>query len=134
MLVLLLFFCSGATALVYEVLWSKYLTFMLGSTVQAQTVVLAVFMGGLAIGNRIFGKRSKEVAEPLRSYAILELIIGTYAFFFPRIYRVADFLFVQVGSAVVDLPVLPLAVKLLVSVALLLPPTILMGGTLPLLA
>ena len=58
MLVPFLFFCSGATALVYEVVWSKYLTLMFGSTVQAQTVVLAVFMGGLALGNRLFGARA----------------------------------------------------------------------------
>ena len=54
-MILFLFFCSGATALVYEVVWSKYLSLMLGSTVQAQTVVLAVFMGGLALGNRLIG-------------------------------------------------------------------------------
>jgi len=41
----LLFFVSGATALIYEVVWSKYLSQMFGSTIQAQTVVLAVFMG-----------------------------------------------------------------------------------------
>src|SRR5262245_25141979 len=134
MLVLLLFFCSGATALVYEVLWSKYLTLMLGSTVQAQTVVLAVFMGGLAIGNRLFGKHSAATSEPLRGYAILELIIGAYGFFFPRIFKVADAAFITIGSAVVDAPVLPLLVKLLVCTLLLLGPTILMGGTLPLLA
>ena len=65
MIVLLLFFCSGATALVYEVLWSKHLSLMLGSTVQAQTVVLAVFMGGLALGNRLFGRRADAAANPL---------------------------------------------------------------------
>src|SRR6478672_2019934 len=108
MLVLLLFFCSGATALVYEVLWSKYLTLMLGSTVQAQTVVLAVFMGGLAIGNRIFGRRSGAIDEPLRIYGVLELIIGAYAFVFPRMFHLADLAFVKIGSAVVDIPLLPL--------------------------
>ena len=44
MLILFLFFCSGATALIYEVIWSKYLALLFGSTIQAQTVVLAVFM------------------------------------------------------------------------------------------
>ena len=58
MLILFLFFCSGATALIYEVVWSKYLALMFGSTIQAQTVVLAVFMGGLALGNRLFGGRA----------------------------------------------------------------------------
>jgi spermidine synthase len=134
MLVLLLFFCSGATALVYEVIWSKYLTLMLGSTVQAQTVVLAVFMGGLAIGNRLFGKYSASTAEPLRGYAILELIIGAYGFSFPRLFKIADAIFVTIGSGVVNAPVLPLLVKLFICILLLLAPTILMGGTLPLLA
>ena len=54
-MVLALFFGSGATALVYEVVWAKFLAQMFGSTIYAQTVVLAVFMGGLAAGNRIFG-------------------------------------------------------------------------------
>ena len=62
--VLLLFFCSGATALVYEVLWSKYLSLLLGSTVQAQTVTLAAFMGGLALGNRLFGNRADGHRQP----------------------------------------------------------------------
>jgi len=46
LLILFLFFCSGATALIYEVVWSKYLSLMFGSTIYAQTVVLAVFMAG----------------------------------------------------------------------------------------
>ena len=65
-LVLALFFCSGAAALVYEVVWSKFLGQMLGSTVQAQTVVLAVFMGGLALGNRLLGRRADALSRPLR--------------------------------------------------------------------
>src|SRR5688572_895119 len=126
MLVLLLFFCSGATALVYEVVWSRYLTLMLGSTVQAQTVVLAVFMGGLALGNRLFGKHSQEF-QPLRAYAIIELGIGLYAFLFPQFFRLADYAFVKGGSVVADTPVLPLLLKIFLSVVLLLGPTVLMG-------
>src|SRR4051812_5436816 len=134
MFVLLLFFCSGISALVYEVIWSKYLTLMLGSTVQAQTVVLAVFMGGLAIGNRIFGHKSRRVAEPLRLYGILELLIGVYAFLFPRLYNIGDAIFVKVGSGFAEAATLLFGLKLVLSVLLLLVPTILMGGTLPVLA
>src|SRR6185295_2252567 len=72
-LVLALFFCSGATALIYEVVWSKYLSQMFGSTIYAQTVVLAVFMGGLALGNRIFGGRSDALRQPLRAYGYIEI-------------------------------------------------------------
>ena len=73
MIVLLLFFCSGATALVYEVLWSKYLALLFGSTIQAQTVVLAVFMGGLALGNKLFGGRADRSPRPLVVYGGIEM-------------------------------------------------------------
>lgn len=134
MTVLLLFFCSGATALVYEVLWSKHLALLLGSTVQAQTVVLAVFMGGLALGNRLFGRRADTVANPLALYGRLELAIGLYAFFFPLLHRVADQLFIRAGAPLLDRPTALLALKGALSIGLLLGPTILMGGTLPLIA
>lgn len=134
MIVLLLFFCSGATALVYEVVWSKYLSLMFGSTIQAQTVVLAVFMGGLALGNRIVGSRADLLRQPLAVYGYLELAIGLYAFLFSWIYRLADGLFVAVGSRLLDHGSLLLMFKAVLSVGLLLGPTILMGGTLPLLA
>src|SRR5215468_7656682 len=95
--VLALFFCSGSTALVYEVVWSKYLSQMFGSTIQAQTVVLAVFMGGLALGNRFLGGRSDILQRPLRAYGFVEVGIGLYAFFFPSLYHFADGLFVSWG-------------------------------------
>jgi spermidine synthase len=132
--ILLLFFCSGATALVYEVVWSKYLAQMLGSTVQAQTVVLASFMGGLALGNRIFGARADRAAQPLAMYGYIEMAIGGYAFFFPQIYAAADWLFMTIGTPVREQETVLLVVKGGLSAALLLGPTILMGGTLPLVA
>src|ERR1044071_32905 len=98
MLVLLLFFLSGATALVYEVIWSKYLALMFGSTIQAQTVVLAVFMGGLALGNKIFGSRSDALARPLHAYGIIEILIGVYAFSFPWLHHTTDNVFVLFGT------------------------------------
>jgi spermidine synthase len=132
--VLLLFFVSGATALIYEVLWSKYLALMFGSTVQAQTVVLAVFMGGLALGNRIFGRRSAQLTQPLAAYGYIELAIGLYAFFFQSIYSVADRVFISVGSRFAENPAPLLFFKGLLAIGLLIVPTVLMGGTLPLLA
>lgn len=134
MTVLILFFCSGATALIYEVLWSKHLALMLGSTVQAQTVVLAVFMGGLALGNRIFGRRADAAANPLALYGKLEIAIGIYAFVFHLLHQAADKLFISTGTPLLDKPLGLLALKAVLSVALLLGPTILMGGTLPLIA
>jgi spermidine synthase len=132
--VLLLFFVSGATALIYEVLWSKYLALMFGSTVQAQTVVLAVFMGGLALGNRLFGKRCAKLKQPLAAYGYIELTIGLYAFFFQNIYSFADKIFVSIGSHLAENSGALLMLKGSLAIGLLLLPTVLMGGTLPLLA
>src|SRR5215510_1528927 len=134
MLVPFLFFCSGASALVYEVVWSKYLTLMFGSTIQAQTVVLAVFMGGLALGNRLFGARADKAPRPLAIYGYVELAIGLYAFFFNWFYKVADTVFISLGTDRLEHRALVLLLKGVLSVGLLLGPTILMGGTLPLLA
>src|SRR5581483_3564289 len=132
--VLFLFFCSGATALVYEVVWSKFLSLTFGSTIHAQTAVLAVFMGGLALGNRLFGRRADRWQRPVRAYGFVEIAIGLYAFAFPALHQLADQLFVRLGAGMVGRPHLLLAFKGGLSVALLLGPTLLMGGTLPLLA
>ncbi len=134
MLILLLFFCSGAMALVYEVLWSKYLALLFGSTIQAQTVVLAIFMGGLALGNRVFGARADRFKQPLAVYGYLESAVGLYAFFFSFIYRFADRIFTAAGTGLLEHPSRLLLLKGIVSTALLLGPTMLMGGTLPVLA
>ena len=133
-LVLGVFFCTGAAALVYEVLWTRYLTLMFGSTIQAQTVVLAVFMGGLALGNRWVGKWADRVVNPLLLYGYFEAAAGLYAFCFPWLYDAADRLFVLAGSRILDQSGLLLALKGLLSLGLLLGPTCLMGGTLPLLS
>ncbi len=133
-LVLGLFFASGATALVYEVVWSKYLALMFGSTIQAQTVVLAVYMGGLALGNRVFGGRSDILFQPLFAYGIVEIAIGVYAFSFPWLHPLADHVFVSVGTRWFGNSWALLTLKCALSVGLLLGPTLLMGGTLPLLA
>ncbi len=134
MVILLLFFFSGATALVYEVIWSKYLALLLGSTIQAQTVVLAVFMGGLALGNKLFSRRADTTPRPLVIYGCIEILIGLYASFFPLVYKVADGLFTIVGVKFLDHSGWLLLLKGIFSVVLLLGPTILMGGTLPVLA
>ena len=83
-MVLALFFGSGLTALVYEVVWSKLLAQMFGSTIYAQTVVLAVFMGGLALGNRIFGGWADGLRQPVKAYGVLEILIGSMLFYFPH--------------------------------------------------
>ncbi|MDD5141429.1 MAG: fused MFS/spermidine synthase [Verrucomicrobiales bacterium] len=133
-MVLALFFGSGATALVYEVVWAKFLAQMFGSTIYAQTVVLAVFMGGLALGNRIFGGWADGLRQPVKFYGLLEILIGVYAFLFPALERATDRIFIAAGMPIMEHAGWLLLLKAVLSTALLLGPTVLMGGTLPLLA
>ena len=124
----------GVTALIYEVIWSDYLTLIFGSTIQAQTVVLAVFMGGLALGNKLFGKFADRARRPLVIYGGIEIAIGLYAFFFSFLYKLAGDIFGPAGSGLLNHHVWLLCLNALLSALLLLGPTILMGGTLPVLA
>jgi spermidine synthase len=70
----LLFFLSGITGLVYEVLWAKYLSLLLGNTAQAHTIVLATFLGGLALGNAVLGpqadKATNHLAFPISEFGL----------------------------------------------------------------
>ena len=133
-MILFLFFCSGGAALVYEVIWSKYLALLFGSTIQAQTVVLAVFMGGLALGNKLFSRRADRARRPLVIYGGIELAIGLYALIFPLLYEGMGGIFTLLGAGLLRHAGWLLLLKGTLSVALLAGPTILMGGTLPVLA
>jgi len=134
MAILILFFYSGATALIYELIWSKYLALLIGNTIQSQTIVLAVFMGGLAFGNRIFGRLADRVRNPLAMYGWIEIAVGLYALLFHFLYRAADGIFSFLGSSILDHPAVLLLLKGVLGTVLLLAPTILMGGTFPILS
>ncbi|HYE33062.1 MAG TPA: fused MFS/spermidine synthase [Methylomirabilota bacterium] len=134
LLVPALFFCSGAAALVYEVIWSKYLGLIFGSTAQAQTTVLAVFMAGLALGNNFFGRIAHRQQVPLERYGYMEVGLGLWAFFFPQLYALGDSLFVAVGAPFLGSNTILLLIKGAISLLLLFAPTFLMGGTLPMMA
>ncbi len=134
-LIAVLFVVSGASGLVYQIAWFKYLSLFLGNTTYAQTIVLATFMGGLAIGASLWGRRSDRTKHPLKLYALLELAIGAYCLLYPWLIEILRSLFISLvlrtGLPSDSLTVLVL--KLLISILTLLFPTILMGGTLPVL-
>jgi spermidine synthase len=88
----------------------------------------------LALGNRLFGARADLLRQPLATYGYLEIAIGLYAFFFEYLYMAADAVFVAAGAPIVERSHLLLLLKGALAVGLLLGPTVLMGGTLPLLA
>ncbi|RLB13419.1 MAG: hypothetical protein DRG82_15735, partial [Deltaproteobacteria bacterium] len=135
-LIYLLFFLSGFCALVYEIIWMRRFAVSFGNTTYAVTVVLAAFMGGLAAGSRLFGLRADSQgrkAALLSYYGWMEITIGAYCLFFERLMQAQDEFLLWFYHAYDPSPTESLAVKFFLSVILLLVPTILMGGTLPVL-
>jgi len=130
-----LFVISGALGLIYQIVWFKYLSLFLGNTTYAQTIVLATFMGGLAIGSAWWGRMVDHAKHPLRLYALLEVGIGFYCLLYPRILELLKNAFISIVISA-QLPsdgTMVLLLKFLTSLCSLLIPTILMGGTLPIL-
>ncbi|MBH25586.1 MAG: hypothetical protein CMH57_14275 [Myxococcales bacterium] len=133
-LALVCFLTSGATGLLYEVVWSRYLGLLLGSTTYAHTIVLATFMAGLGLGNHLFGRVADRTASPLAAYGWMELGIGAYALLFPLIYPALTRLYLVVGGALGPDSAWVLPLKVVLGACSLLLPTTLMGGTLPMLS
>src|SRR5215210_6498671 len=85
-LLYLAFLVSGIAGLFYEKIWSRYLGLLLGHSAYAQVIVLIVFLGGMAFGAALVGRRSERVRRPWLSYAIVEIIIGLFGLAFHAIY------------------------------------------------
>src|SRR5688572_436949 len=129
-----LFVASGFAGLIYESVWTHYLKLFLGHAAYAQSLVLAVFMGGMAAGAAYCGRRSAKLANPLAAYAVVEAVIGLAALAFHPIFVAFtdwsyDALLPRLGNEW-----LALAAKLGVSCILILPQSVLLGMTFPLMS
>lgn len=130
-LLLLLFFLSGAAALVYEVLWLKQLGLLFGVTAYAAATTLAIFFLGLATGSLVWGRRVASDPRPLRTYALLELGIAVSAVLYFGLVDLYRGLYPHLFARFGDTPSLFLLVKLSLATGVLFLPAFLMGGTLP---
>jgi spermidine synthase len=133
-LVLTALFLSGVAGLMHEVVWARLLASLIGSTAISQAVVLGVFMGGLALGAVLFGRRSDRRGHPLGTYVALEIAIGVYCLALPLLTRGAGFVYEQLAGAVFESFALKLALRIALATSIVLLPAMLMGGTLPVLA
>jgi spermidine synthase len=131
---LLLFFASGFAGLVYQVLWQRQLGLLFGSTAHASATTLAIFFLGLALGSRIWGRRAARTARPLSAYAALEIGIAASAAAYFVLYDLYIALLPWLTRALGGAPLLLAAAKALLATGVLLPPAVLMGGTLPMMA
>lgn len=128
------FFLSGATGLIYQVLWLRLLGLVFGHTVYAITTVLAAFMAGLALGSFIFARRAAQIHNLIRAYGLLEIGIGASCALIPVSLWRASYIYLGLHQAVgLSYDAFSFTQFLLVF-SILLVPTTLMGGTLPVLS
>jgi spermidine synthase len=129
----LIFFISGASALIFEGLWLQLAGLTFGNSVWAASIVLSSFMGGLALGGGIIALKGYKVRNPIRLYAVVEIIIGVtgllLVFFLPELTTLLAPLFKSTGQN----PFLINFYRGIFSFLILIIPTTAMGTTLPIL-
>lgn len=133
-IILILFFFSGATGLIFEVIWARMFTIVFGNTVFATSTVLSAFMAGLALGSYYFGKIIDTRKKILQYYAFLEGGIGLFVLLFPLILKGLNYFYIWIFQDVGYNFYLFNLLKFIISFLILLIPTSLMGGTLPVLS
>ena len=131
--VLALFFLSGASALVYEVVWTREFTTVFGGSAFAIATVLAAYMAGLALGSTVFGRSIDRRGHPLLVYGLLEAAVGVWALLLPAILHFLDGVYGGIYRAMEPGPYALALIRFVLSFAVLLVPTTMMGGTLPVL-
>jgi len=129
----LLFFLSGATGLVYELLWVRLLYQAFGSTIESVTTVVAAYMGGLGLGAWLLGRRGDRHPRPAALYGRLEIAIGGFGLVSPFVLALAHRIYVSAAGALGLGGGASVALRFALAALVLLVPTTLMGGTLPVL-
>jgi len=132
-LIYLIFFLSGASALIYEIVWARYLCLVFGGSHLAVTTVLTVFMTGLALGGYFIGSRIDDRKPLLRIFGFLELGIGVSAVIFAGLMKIYPPVYVKLAQLAPESTLYLSSIRITFAIIALLVPTILMGGTLPLL-
>jgi len=130
----ILFFFSGASSLIFETIFTRLLTYAFGNTAHAVSTVLAAFLGGLALGAYFLGGWIDRRGATLWTYGTLELLVGIYCFFTPQLFALVTRTYVGLDHLLHLGPWSLTAARFSLSGAVILVPTMLMGGTLPVLA
>jgi spermidine synthase len=123
---LLLFFGSGCAALIYEVVWFQLLQLVIGSSAVSLGVLLGIFMGGMCLGSYFLPRYVGSRHHPLRIYAFLEFGIGAMGLLLLFAMPLVNYLYVAIGGHII--------LRAIVAGICLLPPTLMMGATLPAIA
>lgn len=128
----LLFFFSGACALIYQVLWLRMLGWVFGVTAYAASTVWAMFMTGLAVGGVLAGRIGDRVRKPFAWFGAAELLIGVTAFATPLALSTLERVYISVLPHVPASSAALVGARVVIAFLVLIVPTTLMGATLPL--
>ncbi|MBI3042052.1 MAG: spermidine synthase [Betaproteobacteria bacterium] len=129
-----LFTLSGFAGLIYESIWSHYLKLFLGHAAYAQTLVLAIFMGGMALGSWLCSRYSMRWRNLLVGYAAAEAVIGACALVFHGAFVSASGIAYDSIMPAIGSPLAVTAFKWSLSTLLILPQSVLLGMTFPLMS
>lgn len=132
-IIFILFFASGISGLIYEVVWLRMLSRTIGVTTYATATVLAAFMAGLAIGSFVFGRFSDKRNDHLKIYALLQLSVAFAALIMSYVFKAPIPFYRYIYEATNQNVNLIASLRVFVSFISLLIPALLMGGTLPVL-
>jgi len=127
---LLLFVGSGCAALIYEIVWFQLLQLSIGSSAVSLGVLLGIYMGGMCLGSLLLPKYLNRRTHPLRVYAMLEIGIAVFGIIVLFAVPIVGRIYTSIaGTGQVNL-----ILRAIVAAICLLPPTVLMGATLPAIA
>src|SRR5438477_158848 len=129
-ILLMLFVGSGCAALIYEIVWFQLLQLAIGSSAVSLGALLGTFMGGMCLGSILLPKKISTKHHPLRVYAYLELLIGVLGLLVLWAIPVLD----RVYAGIAALGLQGVFLRAVVAAVCLLPPTLLMGASLPAMA
>jgi spermidine synthase len=129
-----LFFFSGISGLIYQIVWTRMLTLVFGHTIYSVSVVLSAFMAGLGLGSYLWGTTIDKAGKPLLIYGKIELLIGLSAAFLSLLFSNFSPIYAWIYKALPELFFQTGFLKVALVFSLVLIPTILMGATLPIMA
>ena len=127
------FTASGVAGLSYELAWTRYLALLVGHSAYAQVLVLAVFLGGTAVGSLAVADRSRTLERPLRGYAAVEVALGAFGLLFHPMFLGAEALLYRVLAPALGEGLGGGLATWGLAVLLILPQAVLLGATFPLM-
>jgi len=129
-----IFFLSGFSGLIYELLWSHYLKMFLGHSAYAQSLVLCIFMGGMALGSYLSGFFSSKIKNTFLMYGVVEGIIGVFAITFHFIFTTIVNFSYEIVFSLINSSFWIIVYKVAISSFIIFPQTVLLGMTFPLMS